>query len=403
MFTKCAQPDRRRSNERGSIIMMTAVFMLVLFLMLGLCIDVSRIYMIRAELQNAADAAALSAARELNSGDTGIDAAVTRAANIVNSQGFEKFGVTIQTVEFSADPEGPFMNATAAKVDTVVPTIRYVRTTTATTQTAILFGLAALGSTHLESRNAVAGMSRGINTICKFFPIAVALPTPTPGASPVPWPAPNTLMTLTFTEGTNNSVTLSNQDYVILEVPELNGNGASETAHLTAGLTNICQTLNADVPFHMTPSSNKNNGPKQIMDGVNTRFDIEANGYGNPKLDATNFPPDTNIREGITFDQYDNGTAVTAPGHTGEEDRRIMLVPIVEPKTYTGTPAQAKTIKFGAFFLKNRARVSNPCSKAADGCAELEVEWIDESLVIGGGFVNPGVCSTNLGIAVLYR
>ncbi|HEX7330917.1 MAG TPA: pilus assembly protein TadG-related protein [Pyrinomonadaceae bacterium] len=405
MSLNSAQPDRQRSNERGSIIMMTAVFMLVLFLMLGLCIDVSRIYMIRAELQNAADAAALSAARELNSGDTGIDAAVTRAINIVNTQGFEKFGVTITAanVEFSSSPTTGFMSATAAKVDTTVPTIRYVRVTTNTTQTAILFGLAALGSTHLESRSAVAGMSRGINTICDFFPIAVALPTPTPSASPSPWPAPNTVMTLTFTEGTNNSVTLAAQDYVILEVPELSGNGASETAHLTAGLTSICQTLNTDVPFHMTPSSNKNNGPKQIMDGVNTRFDIEANGYGTPKLDATNFPPDTNIREGITFDQYDNGTAVTLPSHPGEEDRRIMLVPIVEPKTYTGTPAKAKTIKFGAFFLKNRVRVTNPCSKAADGCAELDVEWIDESLIIGRGFVNPATCSTTFAVPVLYN
>ena len=59
MSLNCAHPDRQRSNERGSIIMMTAIFMLVLFLLLGLCIDVSRIYMIRAEMQNAADAAAL--------------------------------------------------------------------------------------------------------------------------------------------------------------------------------------------------------------------------------------------------------------------------------------------------------------------------------------------------------
>jgi Flp pilus assembly protein TadG len=405
MSLKCAYPDRQRCDERGSIIIMTALSMLTLFLMLGLCIDVSRIYMVRAELQNAADAAALSAARELNSGDTGIDAAVLRATNIVNTQGFKKFGVTIAAadVQFSSNPDGPFISATAAKDNTTVTTIKYVRTTTQTTQTAILFGLAALGSAHAESRSAVAGMSRGINTICDFFPIAVALPTPSPWPTASPWPAPNTVMTLTFTEGTNNAVTLAPQDYVILEVPEISGVGAPETAHLTAGLTSICQTLNTDVPFHMTPSSNPNNGPKQITDGVNTRFDIEANGYGNPKLDATNFPPDTNIRENITFDQYDNGTAVTAPGHAGQEDRRIMLVPIVEPKTYTGTPAKAKTIKFGAFFLKKSAEITHPCTKSTNGCAELQVEWIDESLIIGRGFFKPGSCSTNLSVSVLYR
>ena len=35
-----------------------------LVLAVGLCIDVSRIYLLRAELQNAADAAALAGARE---------------------------------------------------------------------------------------------------------------------------------------------------------------------------------------------------------------------------------------------------------------------------------------------------------------------------------------------------
>jgi Flp pilus assembly protein TadG len=385
---------------------MTALFMLILFLLVGLCIDVSRIYLVRAELQNAADAAALSAARELNSGDTGIDAAVARAINIVNTQGFEKFGVTITAanVEFSSNPNSGFMSAIAAKDNATVTTIRYVRVTTNTTSTAILFGLAALGSTHVESRNAVAGMSRGINTICDFFPIAVALatPTPVPGVTPPPFPAPNTVMTLNFTQGTNNSVTLADHDYVVIEVPEITGNGAVETAVLSAGLTSICQTLNVNVPFHMTPSSNVNNGPRQITDGVNTRFQIYANGYGN-QLNATNFPPDTNIRENITFDEYDNGTAVTPPSVAGREDRRIMLVPIVNPGTYTGTPASAPTIKFGAFFLKRRGLVDNPCSQATTGCARLEVEWIDESLIIGRGFFNPASCSTTLSVSVLYQ
>lgn len=397
MYPNCAQPNRQRRDERGSIIIMTAIFMLVLFLMLGLCIDVSRIYMVRAELQNAADAAALSAARELNSGITGINDAVDRGTNIVNTQGFEKFGVTIASVEFSANVDGPFMNEAAATVNaSTAATIRYVRTTTQTTQTAILFGLAALGSTHVESRSAVAGMSLGVNTICDFFPIAVALTNPNP--------APNTVMTLNFTQGTGSSATLADRDYIILEVPDINGNGAVETALLTAGLTNICQSLNVNVPFHMTPSANVNNGPRQITDGVNTRFNIYAGGYGN-QLKPNTFPPDSNIQEDITFDQYDNGTAVTPPNPNapGQDDRRIMLVPIVAPGTYTGSPVSAPTIKFGAFFLKRRGIVDNPCSQATSACARMEVEWIDESLILGRGFVNPTDCSSNLALVVLYQ
>jgi Flp pilus assembly protein TadG len=396
MSLHSAQPKRQRSGERGSIIIMTAIFMLLLFLMLGLCIDVSRIYMIRAELQNAADAAALSAARELNSGTTGINAAVARANNIVNNQGFEKFGVTISTVEFSVSQNGPFLSVADATASTATAaTMQYVRTTTATTSTAILFGLAALGSTHVESRSAVAGMSKGINTICDFFPVAVALSNPNP---PV-----NTVMTLNFTQGTNNSATLADHDYIVLEVPDINGNGSVETAMLSAGLTKICQSLNANVPFHMTPSSNVNNGPRQITDGINTRFNEYANGYGNG-LQPSVFPPDTNVQEGITFDQYDNGTAVTppSPNAPGQDDRRILLVPIVAPGTYTGTPVSAPTLKFGAFFLKQKAFVDSPCSQTSN-CGDLEVEWIDESLIISRGTFNPNGCSSNFSLAVLYQ
>ena len=54
------------------MVIMTAISMLLLILMVGLCIDISRIYTVRAELQNAADAAALAAAKELDGGVLGI-------------------------------------------------------------------------------------------------------------------------------------------------------------------------------------------------------------------------------------------------------------------------------------------------------------------------------------------
>lgn len=62
------QRKRQRDNERGSVMIMTAILMAGIILAVGLCIDIARIYMVRTELQNAADAAALAAARELDSG-----------------------------------------------------------------------------------------------------------------------------------------------------------------------------------------------------------------------------------------------------------------------------------------------------------------------------------------------
>jgi len=76
---------RRLASERGSVMIMTAILMAGIILAVGLCIDVARVYMVRTELQNAADAAALAAARELDSGAGGIQDAVTRATTIVNN------------------------------------------------------------------------------------------------------------------------------------------------------------------------------------------------------------------------------------------------------------------------------------------------------------------------------
>src|SRR5712691_5231318 len=141
------QPGRR-DFERGSIIIMTAIFMLLLLLMVGLGIDVSRIYMVRAELQNAADAAALSAARELNSGTGGIDDAVARANGIVNTRANGQRVVSMATVEFAINLDGPYMGASAAKAPANVSKIRFVKVTTQSTSTKILFALNALGASH---------------------------------------------------------------------------------------------------------------------------------------------------------------------------------------------------------------------------------------------------------------
>jgi hypothetical protein len=360
--------------------------------------------MVRTELQNAADAAALAAARELNSGSGGILDAVLQARNIVNNYGFNDVAVNVDAVDvqFAVNlNQDPYDSAETAAGN---PTnYRFVRVTTQSVTTPMLFAARVLGANRSESRSAVAGMSVGINTICDFFPFAVALDDSNTTDVGFTLPAANTVMTLNFVQGTGNSMTLKNRDYITLEVPEISGNGAGETIRLSAGVTSICQTLNVNIPFHATPSANQNNGPRQLVDGVNTRFNIYVNGPG--QLNPTDFPPDSNIAQGITFDDYKNKTVVTAPNPNapGADDRRILIVPIIAPGTYTGAPVSAPTLKFGAFFLKRQPTVDNPCSNANDGCAKFEVEWIEESLVIGRGSFTPGGGTSNLTLPVLYK
>ena len=391
MAANCGRVNGRRRGEGGSIMVMTAILMVGLFLALGLAIDVSRVYAVRADLQNAADAAALAGARELNSGSGGINDAVTRASAIANSYGPERSPITVAAVEFAVNRDGPYVDQAAAAG--APANIRFVRVTTQAVNVPILFAVRALGDSDAETGQAVAGKSVGINGICDFFPIAVALTNPNP--------APNTTMLLNFVQGTGSSATLSDRDYIILEVPDITGNGAPETAVLSAGLTNICASLNSTIEFKMTPSANLNNGPRQIEDGVNTRFNIYAGGYGNA-LQPSTFPPDSNVQQNITFDQYSDRTAVTAPSPNapGQDDRRILIAPIVAPGTYS--PPRTVIIRWAAFFLKRRIVNVNPCSTSGN-CGALEVEWIDETLVIGRGTYDPTVAETSLTIPVLYR
>jgi Flp pilus assembly protein TadG len=396
-----ARPIRGKENERGSIVIMTALSMLLLLLMVGLCIDVSRIYAVRAELQNAADAAALTAAAQLNGGAGGIDNAVARANAIVNTQGFGNANVTIDQITFAVNlyPDSAYMSAADARANPV--NIRFVKVLTQSVSTGMLFASRALGGNWSENRQAVAGNS-GVTptTICDFFPAAVALLDTNP--------APGTLLNLTFNQGTGQSAVLADKDYIILEVPDINGNGNVETALLTGGLPNYCKTLGDNI--NMTPSSNQNNGPKSAGDGSNTRFNDYANGYGN-QLQPNVFHPDSNIQEGITHQQYVDKNPITPPTGSSaqykEDDRRMLIMPIIlpngPPPLQPNYPAYTTNIqRWGLFFLKNKSLViqGGGCS-TNPLCGALQVE-----VVRTVGPITPSIptaTSSSLTLPVIYR
>ncbi len=152
----------------------------------------------------------------------------------------------------------------------------------------------------------------------------------------------------------------------------------------------------------MTPSSNPGNGPRNSGDGLNTRFNVYANGYGNA-LEPGTYPPDSNIREGITATEYKDRTAVTAPSPNGpgKDDRRLLVVPIVAPGVYPA--ATTNILKWGVFFIKSKVPTPNGNCSNTPGCGSLPVEYVGESLVIGRGGYTPGGGSSNLTIPVLYR
>lgn len=85
---RCYRSFRRKQSEAGAIAIMTPVVILLMLAMFGLALDLSRSYNRKAELQIAADAAALAAAAALDGTPQGINKAVADAGEIAASTAF---------------------------------------------------------------------------------------------------------------------------------------------------------------------------------------------------------------------------------------------------------------------------------------------------------------------------
>jgi Flp pilus assembly protein TadG len=386
MLLRNANLTIARRGERGSVTIMTAVLMIGLVGVMGMAIDVSRIYMVRSGLQNAADAAALSAARELNSGTGGLTDAVTQAqaaALQANRYGLNRSGasganVTISKVEFATSLNGPWYVGAGGVPAGTETAIQFVRVTTQAASVSVLLAVKALGTSHVEQRQAVAGMSVPLNGICNFFPVAVALTNINPAA--------HTTFTFPYKDGTGSSITLANLDYTVINVSLIQGNGAPETANLAAGLPTICASIGGAVALSTSPSANPSNGPRQIADGANTRMDMYQNGYAN-SLNEITYPPDTNVYDMnnplLTDTQYRAKSPLVAPSHTGQDDRRILIMPIVSPGTYSPNPG-ATIKKFGAFLMRHSVK------RNGQGAGDLQLQYLGDDFVIPTGFYDPG-------------
>lgn len=105
--------------QLGSVAVMVALLVVALIGMVGIVIDLSNLYVRKTELQNAADAAALAGAKQLNNSAAGIDAAVAAAIDLAaaNASDFAKtsVGITATNISFGPTPDGPWSDAATAK------------------------------------------------------------------------------------------------------------------------------------------------------------------------------------------------------------------------------------------------------------------------------------------------
>lgn len=399
---------KKRRGESGSILAVAAIGMLSFLLMAGLAIDISNMYVVGSELQNAADAAALAGASALNSNSGGITEAVNRAIVTMNNYKMNKVGITISrtdvrfAVNLSAFDSGG--NGMSEADAAAAPTnIRFVRVTIPPKSVNVYFAtVAAIGSTVDLSRKAVAGQSVAINYYCSLAPLSVVVDDAT-GAplNPEAGCPNNTTFTAgcTYTirmpsngngngngNGNNNGGSVSAGNYLVLAIGGDRG-GADARERLALGGLD-CYNTSACV---MTEPG-LNSGP--IRQGINVRFD-----QYNAGLNATSHPPDTNIKAGITYAQYTSGLSqhVTTPSNSGIPNRRILLIPIINKSQYDNGRDDVCFVKVGAFFIRD------PVPNGNGG--DIRAEYIGDRVTLGNGGFLPGGAAGNpqLTVAVLYK
>jgi Flp pilus assembly protein TadG len=360
-----------RKNERGSILATSALGMLSLLLAVGLGVDISRFYLTKNELQNAADASALAAVTGLNGSASGITEATNRAVANMNSWNFQKSGVAFSraNVQFAINLNGPYMSEGSAAGQ--AKSVRFVKVTSSMSAVDVSFAAAVLGSTKNLDATATAGFSVPLNEICQWLP-AFVLDFPD-----TPIVAGNVYQ---FRATAGGMVSPGN--YQLLS-PDGTG-GADVRTQMANGVT-VCAKPGDEIATKPGVSAG------DVRQGINTRFDEYAAG-----LDPETSPPDTNIGETLTHQMYKDGTGARAPSHTGVAGRRVVVIPISK-----NPPGQGRNSiiidRFGVFFLQQSVGGGNG--------GVLTAEYVTDITLAGkGGFdPNGGPGNSLLAIPVLYK
>jgi Flp pilus assembly protein TadG len=382
-MNKARLPQRKdRRGERGSILVMSAVGMLSAVLAVGLGVDISRFYLAKAELQNAADAAALAGASALNSKPGGITDAVARATQQMNKYDFNNTAVSLPAanVLFAANLNDPYMDAVTAQGSAA--NIKFVKVTTSQSAIGVSFAKLVLGNSKNLSASATAGLSVPLNVFCNFIPLSVI----DYDIAMVPG------QTYTIRAGTGNSPSPGN--YQILAVA---GPGGVDVGFGIGSGVDACAEAGATYSVDTKPGLTAG----KVRTGLNSRFDD----YQGSQLDPENQPPDTNIKENITYDNYllgrdpatRNSSNYQAPSNVGVAGRRVVLIPIVKLAEYDQGRNTVTFNRFGAFFLRTKAGNGNG--------GDIEAEYIDDAFAVGKGGWNPGGVAGDplLRVPVLYR
>lgn len=302
-------------RQRGAIAVMLAVLIFAMIGLLGIVIDLGHLYVRKTELQNAADAAALAGARQMNSRSSGIAAAVTAsiAMAAVNASDLGRTPVTITDaqVRFGPSPDGPWSDSATAQG--AASSMHFIKVdTTGIAQGTRRTWFMPLINSALASTTAT-GIAVAGPSLCEGVPIFICQPASgsfTPG------------QTYFFAEKSGYPIGPGDIGYFDPVPPGAPG--------LISGASDMRDIMCAGKIFCLPPgtySSLSQNAFGTMARAINTRFDDYSS------LPASLTPeicrPDTNVKEypytDLTPASKSEAWMTPPPDHQSEQDVGAIL------------------------------------------------------------------------------
>ena len=316
-----------RGQQRGAVALIVGLLsVLVLFGMMGIAVDLAYLYARKTELQNAADAAALSGAKELNQTPGGVAAAVNAAiatfganatANLVDGETISINNIRLGPCPNPDDrlplrtPSCTFVDASSVDSGEEAAPLSFLEVDTGVASTKPVFFMPVIGGQDNASAQgyAVAGYY-----LTQITPIGVCAVEPFPGG--VGNPGTRTSK-YTYADGTTELLELGFRRGVSYNIIALNPMGSPgvpmllnpvdmppafcDPSHSSADTTApfVCQGNSAVKTSSGAATRvyvNTGYSAGKIEKALNSRFDNFGGGNSSPCDPATS-PPDSNVMQ----------------------------------------------------------------------------------------------------------
>lgn len=338
----------RRTDQKGMVLPILAVGMLILIGVAGLALDMGHAFLNRTRLQNALDAAALSGAVTLDRQRDTVQASAD-ALNTFN-------------LNAALDMDNPGLVPVIEFSDTLIPFVpggsdpRYVRVTVDSFQEPMWFAqvLPGVGTTKDVGGSAVAGPSPSLDEICDIAPIMVC---GDPSADTDCGDGdcfgytfdPTSTEETVLKTGSGSDWEVGPGNFQLIRLDDSKG-GADVRENLAGSFENCIRSTE---PVETEPGNTV--GP--VAQGINTRFGIYNGPFNQddrdiykPDLVSDLHAPDyyySDYKAAYDSTSYDNPD--------GEAERRVVAVPIGDCNGTVNGQGSVPILGLGCFFLTQPA------------------------------------------------